>query len=161
MSFQRWVLGVYLDEVLSAAGRKLYAMSRGRYRFQREREAQSRRRPSGLDIAVFDEFSGVARPAVTLSGGESFLAALALALGLAETVQEHAAGTPLETIFVDEGFGSLDPDALELAVDALVQLRRRAAGRSHLPRAGAAAGHPGAAGGTGGPGGSATSFHVP
>ncbi|NLF18799.1 MAG: SMC family ATPase [Lentisphaerae bacterium] len=123
VSFQRWVLGVYLDEVLVAAGRKLYAMSKGRYRFERQREAQSRRRPSGLDIAVFDEFSGTTRPAVTLSGGESFLAALALALGLAETVQEYAAGTPLETIFVDEGFGALDPDALELAVDTLMELQ--------------------------------------
>ncbi len=123
VSFQRWVLGVYLDEVLATAGCKLYAMSKGRYRFEREREAQSRRRPSGLDIAVFDEFSGSARPAVTLSGGESFLAALALALGLAETVQEYAAGTPLETIFVDEGFGALDPDALELAVDTLMELQ--------------------------------------
>ena len=123
VSFQRWVLGVYLDEVLAVAGRRLYAMSKGRYRLEREREAQSRRRPSGLDIAVFDEFSGAARPAVTLSGGESFLAALALALGLAETVQEYAAGTPLETIFVDEGFGALDPDALELAVDALMDLQ--------------------------------------
>ena len=136
VSFQRWVLGVYLDEVLAVAGRKLHAMSKGRYRFQRELEVQSRRRPSGLDIAVFDEFSGTARPAVTLSGGESFLAALALALGLAETVQQYAAGTPLETIFVDEGFGALDPDALELAVDTLMELQM--SGRlvgviSHVP----------------------------
>ncbi len=123
VSFQRWVLGVYLDEVLAVAGRKLYNMSKGRYRFERQRDPQSRRRPAGLDIAVFDEFSGTARPAVTLSGGESFLAALALALGLAETVQAHAAGTPLETIFVDEGFGALDPDALELALDTLMELQ--------------------------------------
>jgi exonuclease SbcC len=123
VSFQRWVLGVYLDEVLAVASRKLHGMSKGRYRFERQREAQNRRRPSGLDIAVFDEFSGAARPAVTLSGGESFLAALSLALGLAETVQEHSAGTPLETIFIDEGFGSLDPDALELALDALMELQ--------------------------------------
>ena len=85
---------------------------------------------------MFDEFSGTARPAVTLSGGESFLAALALALGLAETVQEHAAGIPLETIFVDEGFGALDSDALELAIDALMELQQ--GGRlvgviSHVP----------------------------
>lgn len=123
VSFQRWVLGVYLDEVLAVAGRKLYNMSKGRYRFERMRDPLSRRRPAGLDIAVFDEFTGTARPAVTLSGGESFLAALALALGLAETVQEHAAGTPLETIFVDEGFGALDPDALELALDTLLELQ--------------------------------------
>ena len=91
---------------------------------------------SGLDLAVFDEFSGTSRPAVTLSGGEGFLAALALALGLAETVQEHSAGTPLETIFVDEGFGALDPDALELAVDALMELQlggRLVGVISHVP----------------------------
>jgi len=123
VSFQRWVLGVYLDEVLAVASRRLYLMSKGRYRLERQREIASHGRPSGLDLAVFDEFSGTSRAAVTLSGGESFLAALALALGLAETVQEHSAATPLETIFVDEGFGALDADALELAVDALMELQ--------------------------------------
>ena len=123
VSFQRWVLGVYLDEVLVTASRRLYAMSKGRYQLERQREVAHRGRASGLDLAVFDEFSGTSRPAVTLSGGESFLAALALALGLAETIQEYAAGTPLETIFVDEGFGALDADALELAVDALMDLQ--------------------------------------
>ncbi len=136
ISFQRWVLGVYLDEVLVAASRRLYTMSKGRYRLERQREAASRGRASGLDLAVFDEFSGASRPAVTLSGGESFLAALALALGLAQTVQEHSAGTPLETIFVDEGFGALDADALELAVDALMELQisgRLVGVISHVP----------------------------
>ena len=136
VSFQRWVLGVYLDEVLAGASRKLFAMSKGRYQLQRQREASGGRRPSGLDLAVFDEFSGTARPAVTLSGGESFLAALSLALGLAETVQEHAAGVPLETIFVDEGFGALDSDALELAIDALMELQlggRLVGVISHVP----------------------------
>ena len=136
VSFQRWVLGVYLDEVLAAASRRLYGMSKGRYQLERQREAAGHGRASGLDLNVFDEFSGASRPAVTLSGGESFLAALALALGLAETVQEHAAGIPLETIFVDEGFGALDADALELAVDALMELQ--SSGRlvgviSHVP----------------------------
>ena len=136
VSFQRWVLGVYLDEVLAVASRKLFAMSKGRYQLQRQREASGGRRPSGLDLAVFDEFSGSARAAVTLSGGESFLAALSLALGLAETVQEHAAGVPLETIFVDEGFGALDSDALELAIDALMELQlggRLVGVISHVP----------------------------
>ncbi len=136
VSFQRWVLGVYLDEVLSCASRRLHVMSKGRFRLERQKEASGRGRPSGLDLAVFDEFSGAARPAVTLSGGESFLAALSLALGLAETVQEHSAAIPLETIFVDEGFGALDADALELAVDALMELQ--SSGRlvgviSHVP----------------------------
>jgi exonuclease SbcC len=136
VSFQRWVLGVYLDEVLVVASRTLFAMSKGRYRLQRQRELAGRGRPSGLDLAVFDEYSGTDRPAVTLSGGESFLAALSLALGLAETVQQHALGVRLETIFVDEGFGALDSDALELAIDALMELQQ--GGRlvgviSHVP----------------------------
>jgi exonuclease SbcC len=136
VSFQRWVLGSYLDTVLEAATRRLYSMSKGRYRLVREKSVADGRRASGLDLAVFDEFSGTDRPAVTLSGGESFLAALALALGLAETVQEFAGGTRLETIFVDEGFGALDPDSLDKAMDALVELQdsgRLVGVISHVP----------------------------
>ncbi len=136
ISFQRWVLGVYLDEVLVAASRRLYRMSRGRYRLVRQRAADDGRRASGLGLAVFDEFSGSTRSAVTLSGGESFLAALSLALGLAQTVQERSGGTRLETIFVDEGFGALDPDALELSIDALMDLQgdgRLVGVISHVP----------------------------
>jgi len=136
ISFQRWVLGVYLDEVLVAASRRLYRMSRGRYRLVRQRAADDGRRASGLDLAVFDEFSGSTRSAVTLSGGESFLAALSLALGLAQTVQERSGATRLETIFVDEGFGALDPDALELSIDALMDLQgdgRLVGVISHVP----------------------------
>lgn len=123
VSFQRWVLGAYLDEVLEAATRRLVTMSKGRYRLERQRAASDRRRASGLDLAVFDGWSNRSRSAVTLSGGESFLAALSLALGLAETVQEQSGGTRLETIFVDEGFGALDQDALDLAVEALMELK--------------------------------------
>ena len=162
MSFQRWVLGVYLDEVLVGASRKLFAMSKGRYQLQRRREASGGRRPSGLDLAVFDEFSGTSRPAVTLSGGESFLAALSLALGLADTVQEHAAGVPLETIFVDEGFGALDSDALELAIDALMELQlggRLVGVISHVPELRQVI--PARLEVRGGSGGSSTRFVVP
>ncbi|MCG2807984.1 MAG: SMC family ATPase, partial [Coriobacteriia bacterium] len=100
------------------------------------REASDMKRASGLDLAVFDGWSNRSRPAVTLSGGESFLAALALALGLAETVQAESGGTRLETIFIDEGFGALDRDSLDLAMDALAELN--VAGRlvgviSHVP----------------------------
>jgi exonuclease SbcC len=162
VSFQRWVLGVYLDEVLASASRRFYAMSKGRYRLERQREAAGRGRPSGLDLAVFDEFSGALRSAVTLSGGESFLAALSLALGLADTVQEHSAGIPLETIFVDEGFGALDADALELAVDALMELQ--SGGRlvgviSHVPELKQVI--PARLEVSGGSGGSSTRFVVP
>lgn len=123
VSFQRWVLGRYLDDVLLAASRRLVTMSSDRYRLQRQKEASDLRRPSGLELAVFDGWSNRARPAITLSGGESFLAALSLALGLAETVQEQSGATPLETIFVDEGFGALDQSALDQAMDALTELK--------------------------------------
>ncbi|MEZ5126634.1 MAG: SMC family ATPase [Thermoleophilia bacterium] len=123
VSFQRWVLGAYLDDVLAAASRRLFDMSRGRFRLERQREITDRRRATGLELAVYDSYSNRSRPAVTLSGGESFQAALSLALGLAETVQERSGGTRLETIFVDEGFGALDPDSLDLAVEALMELK--------------------------------------
>jgi exonuclease SbcC len=123
VSFQRWVLGAYLDDVLHAASKRLLMMSKGRYRLKRAMNTTDRKRASGLDLAVFDTWSNRERPAITLSGGESFLAALALALGLAETVQEQAGGTRLDTVFVDEGFGALDQDALDLAMDALVELK--------------------------------------
>ena len=162
VSFQRWVLGKYLDVVLVSASERLRAMSRERYELHRQRETTDLRRASGLELAVADAWSNRSRPAVTLSGGESFLAALSLALGLAETVEAQSGGVRLETIFVDEGFGALDQSALDLAMEALVQLQHT--GRlvgviSHVPelrqviKARLEV--------TGGPDGSSAAFHVP
>jgi exonuclease SbcC len=123
ITFQRYVLGMFLDEVLEAASGRLRVMSRGRFALQRAGDAESGRGYSGLDLLAVDTHTGVPRPVWTLSGGESFLAALSLALGLADVVQSHAGGIRLETIFVDEGFGSLDPEALELAVRTLQDLQ--------------------------------------
>ena len=123
ISFQRYVLAALLDDVLTAASRRLRVMSRGRYDLQRTRERTDLRRSGGLDLLVFDSHTGSERPVSTLSGGESFLAALSLALGLADTVQAYAGGVKLETIFIDEGFGSLDPESFELAFRALMDLR--------------------------------------
>ena len=109
VSFQRWVLGRYLENVLVAASKRLGKMSRRALHARRQREASDLRRASGLDLAVEDSWYEPQRPAITLSGGESFLAALSLALGLAETVQARHGAVSLETIFVDEGFGALDP----------------------------------------------------
>ncbi|HZJ03161.1 MAG TPA: SbcC/MukB-like Walker B domain-containing protein, partial [Thermoleophilia bacterium] len=134
----------------------------GRYRLVRQRAADDGRRASGLDLAVFDEFSGTTRSAVTLSGGERFLAALSLALGLAQTVQERSGATRLETIFVDEGFGALDPDALELSIDALMDLQgdgRLVGVISHVPELRQVINARLEV--TGGPEGSRTSFIVP
>jgi len=136
VSFQRFVLAAFLDEVLALATVSLRRMSKGRYALQRVSELADRRRSTGLDLAVWDAHTGQERPVSTLSGGESFCAALALALGLAEVVQRHSGGTRLDAIFVDEGFGSLDPESLELALATLVELQ--SGGRlvgliSHVP----------------------------
>ncbi|MCG6940769.1 MAG: SMC family ATPase [Thiohalocapsa sp.] len=136
LSFQNFVLGALLDDVLRAASQRLLAMSRGRYRLLRSTETGDLRSLGGLDLIVEDGYTGKTRPVATLSGGEGFQAALSLALGLAETVQAYAGGLRMDAIFIDEGFGSLDPEALELAVDTLIDLQR--GGRlvgviSHVP----------------------------
>jgi exonuclease SbcC len=122
ITFQRFVLAALLDDVLAAASVRLRMMSRERYDLQRAREQVDMRLPGGLELMVFDAFTGKLRPVSTLSGGESFLASLALALGLADVVQAYAGGLRLETIFVDEGFGSLDPESLDLAYQSLVRI---------------------------------------
>jgi len=136
ISFARFVLASLLDDVLDAATERLIRMSQGRFALTRAGERRDRRRGGGLDLEVFDAHTGVARPAATLSGGESFLASLSLALGLADVVQSHTGGIRLETMFIDEGFGTLDPEALDLAMRALEDLQ--AGGRlvgiiSHVP----------------------------
>jgi exonuclease SbcC len=132
LSFERYVLGAYLDEVLEYASRRLSHMTGGRFRLVRSSAGVDLRRPAGLDLAVGDEHTGKERPASTLSGGEGFMASLALALGLAEAVQARSGGLRLETIFVDEGFGTLDPEALDRAVGTLLELASAQAGQGRL-----------------------------
>jgi DNA repair protein SbcC/Rad50 len=124
ISFHRFVLAALLDDVLSAASARLRIMSNGRFLLQRATKITDRRSLSGLDLEVHDTYTGTERPVSTLSGGESFLASLSLALGLADTVQAYAGGIHLDTMFIDEGFGSLDPEALDLALRALFDLQR-------------------------------------
>ena len=122
LSFQSYVLGAFLDDVLVTASERLRIMSKNRYALERTEERSGRRQAAGLDLVTYDAWTGVSRPVSTLSGGEKFMAALSLALGLAEVVQAHAGGIRLETVFVDEGFGSLDDESLDLAVAALMGL---------------------------------------
>lgn len=136
LTFQRFVLGALLDDVASAANERLKTMSRGRYLLQRTMDRARKNAAGGLDLEVFDNYTGVARGVGTLSGGETFLASLSLALGLADVVQSYAGGMHLDTILVDEGFGTLDPEALDFALKALIDLQR--GGRlvgiiSHVP----------------------------
>jgi DNA repair protein SbcC/Rad50 len=135
VSFERFVLSAFLDEVLTYATDRLYGMTNGRFRLIRKTEGGDRRRSSGLDLEVEDAYTGTARDVSTLSGGEGFLAALAMALGLSEVVQSRAGGIRLQTLFVDEGFGSLDPDALDRSLTTLVDLQygRLVGIISHVP----------------------------
>lgn len=126
MTFRRYVLGVFLDEVLAAATLRLRIMSGGRFSLQRMKDPITARSSGGggLDLEVHDTYTSTTRPVSTLSGGESFLASLALALGLADVVQAYAGGIRLDTIFVDEGFGTLDPESLDGAIKALKDLQK-------------------------------------
>ena len=136
LKLHRFVLGFLLDDVLSAATQRLRTMSRGRYQLQRMQQIEDRRIVGGLDLEVFDAHTGSARPVATLSGGESFQASLSLSLGLADVVQARSGGIRMETMFVDEGFGSLDSEALDEAIRAIQDLQK--SGRtvgiiSHVP----------------------------
>jgi len=122
LKFSRFVLGFLLDDVLIAATERLKIMSKGRYQLQRRKERADLRCNGGLDLEVFDAHTGFSRAAATLSGGESFLASLSLALGLADVVQAQAGGIRMETMFIDEGFGSLDSETLDLAIRSLINL---------------------------------------
>ncbi|WP_346797137.1 SMC family ATPase [Halomonas sp. Bachu 37] len=123
ISLQRFVLGVLLDDVLIQASERLVRMSRGRYQLVRREDPSKGNRASGLELDVADTYTGKNRPVATLSGGESFMAALALALGLSDVVQAYAGGIQLDTLFIDEGFGSLDQDALDQAIAMLSELQ--------------------------------------
>lgn len=136
ITLERWVLGAMLDEVLEAASERLELMSRNRYVLGRSAVREDQRRAGGLDLEVLDSHTGRARPVGTLSGGEGFLAALSLALGLADVVQARSGGIRLDAVFIDEGFGNLDPESLDLAVRTLKELQ--VSGRlvgiiSHVP----------------------------
>lgn len=123
VSLQSYVLAARLEEVAVAATHRLQRMSDGRYSFVHSDAAGARGTRGGLGLDVLDDYSGHARPTKTLSGGESFLASLSLALGLADVVAADTGGALLDTLFIDEGFGTLDADTLDLVMDTLDELR--------------------------------------
>ncbi|GAB3600045.1 AAA family ATPase [Microbacterium tumbae] len=123
MTLETFVLAAELEEIVAAANRRLIRMQDGRYQLRHSDALAARGAASGLGIVVHDAFTGQTRPAQSLSGGETFLSSLALALGLAEVVTARAGGIQLDTLFIDEGFGSLDADTLEVAMRALDELR--------------------------------------
>ena len=123
MSLASYVLAARLEQVAAAATERLLRMSGGRYSLVHTDERDAHNKKSGLGLAVVDGWTGQQRPTSTLSGGESFFASLSLALGLADVVTAEAGGAPLETLFVDEGFGSLDEDTLDEVMTVLDGLR--------------------------------------
>jgi exonuclease SbcC len=123
ISLQRFVLSVLLDDVLIQASQRLIQMSKGRYQLVRKEDRAKGNKASGLELEVEDGYTGKTRSVATLSGGESFMAALSLALGLSDVVQTYAGGIKLDTLFIDEGFGSLDPESLDLAIRTLIDLQ--------------------------------------
>ncbi|WP_163162556.1 SMC family ATPase [Arthrobacter sp. Alg241-R88] len=123
MSLNSYVLAARLEQVALAASERLVAMSDGRYLLQHTDAKAARGAKSGLGLEVVDQWTGHRRDTSTLSGGESFMASLSLALGLADVVQQESGGVEIETLFVDEGFGSLDEQSLEQVMDALEGLR--------------------------------------
>lgn len=136
LTFERYVLATFLDTIIYHANARLLKMTSGRFELKRKLERAKGNTQSGLELEVFDAYTGASRHVKTLSGGESFKTSLALALALAEVVQEMAGGVSLDTMFIDEGFGTLDPESLEMAIECLIETQEN--GRlvgiiSHVP----------------------------
>ncbi len=119
---ETYIQTTYFDRIIERANIRLMTMSAGQYELIRMKQADNGKSQSGLDLGVVDHYNGTERSVKTLSGGESFIASLSLALGLSDEVQSSAGGIKIDTMFVDEGFGSLDPDALDQAYRALAGL---------------------------------------
>ena len=119
---ETYIQMTYFDRIISRANRRFLVMSGGQYELKRRIEAENNRSQSGLELDVIDHYNGTLRSVKTLSGGESFKASLSLALGLSDEIQSSAGGIKLESMFVDEGFGSLDDESLSQSIKALSSL---------------------------------------
>ena len=120
--FEQYVQAFYFEQILQAANQKLSLMTNGQYELRRKKSASNLRSVSGLELEVMDYYTGKVRSIRSLSGGESFQAALSLALGLSEVMEAFAGGIELGVLFLDEGFGTLDSQALDTAVATLRKL---------------------------------------
>ena len=119
---ETYIQMTFFDRIIARANTRFMVMSGGQYELKRRKEAENNRSQTGLDLDVIDHYNGTERSVKTLSGGESFKASLSLALGLSDEIQSSAGGVRLDTMFVDEGFGSLDEESLDQAMKALVGL---------------------------------------
>lgn len=124
ISFERYILIEYFERVIEAANLRLHKMTNGQFEFVRSDELASRGKQSGLDLNIYDAYTGEARDVKSLSGGEKFKASLSLSLGMADVIQAHQGGISINTLFIDEGFGSLDEESLLQAIDVLIDLQK-------------------------------------
>lgn len=122
IELETYVQTAYFDRIIRRANLRLLEMSGGQYELAREEDGENKREKMGLELSVMDHYNATRRSVKTLSGGESFQASLSLALGLADEIQSHAGGIRMDSLFVDEGFGSLDEESLSQAVKILMRL---------------------------------------
>ena len=121
ISFERYILGIYFKEIIYTANIRLLKLTNGRFLFRHLKENTDMRSQQGLEISVFDNRTSQERKVNAISGGESFQASLALALGLSDVIQRYSGGVSIDTLFIDEGFGSLDSDSLQNALECLIE----------------------------------------
>ena len=122
IELETYIQMTYFDRILRRANLRLLTMSSGQYELKREENSENRKEKAGLELCVIDHYNATERSVKTLSGGETFEASLSLALGLSDEIQSYAGGIQMESMFVDEGFGSLDEEALNQAMKALMRL---------------------------------------
>jgi exonuclease SbcC len=124
ISFERYILIEFLEQILHAANVRLQNLSNGQFTLQRSDRLETHGKQSGLGLDVYDAYTGQNRDVKSLSGGEKFNASLCLALGMTDVIQAHQGGVSIEMMFIDEGFGALDEDALNKAIATLIDLQR-------------------------------------
>lgn len=124
ISFERYLQIEFLEQILIAANERLKRLSNGQYVLLRSERQEARGKQSGLGLDIYDSYTGQTRDVKTLSGGEKFNASLSLALGMADVIQSYQGGVSIDTMFIDEGFGSLDEESLTKAIDTLIDLQQ-------------------------------------
>lgn len=124
ISFERYLQIEFLEQILIAANERLKRLSNGQFVLRRSERQEARGKQSGLGLDVYDSYTGQTRDVKTLSGGEKFNASLSLALGMADVIQSYQGGVSIDTMFIDEGFGSLDEESLTKAIDTLIDLQQ-------------------------------------
>jgi exonuclease SbcC len=124
ISFERYILIEFLEQILHAANARLQDLSNGQFMLQRSDRLETRGKQSGLGLDVYDAYTGQNRDVKSMSGGEKFNASLCLALGMTDVIQAYQGGVSIEMMFIDEGFGSLDEDSLGKAIATLIDLQR-------------------------------------